>query len=91
MTAVAPRFLAQQLSHPTGLGGRIIRFLMNRGNAGMNAFAVQQLELRPSDRVLEIGFGGGVALPALIEPGSWPASTARTMSSNSPKHNFPKP
>jgi arsenite methyltransferase len=33
----------------------------------MNAFAVQQLELTPSDRVLEIGFGGGAALPSLIE------------------------
>jgi len=39
---------------------------MNRHNAKMNAFAVQQLGLRPSDRVLEIGFGGGAALPALI-------------------------
>jgi len=39
---------------------------MNRHNAKMNAFAVEQLGLRPSDRVLEIGFGGGATLPALI-------------------------
>jgi cyclopropane fatty-acyl-phospholipid synthase-like methyltransferase len=39
---------------------------MNRHNAKMNAFAVQQLGLKPSDRVLEIGFGGGATLPALI-------------------------
>jgi arsenite methyltransferase len=39
---------------------------MNRHNATMNAFAVRQLGLKPSDRVLEIGFGGGVNLPALI-------------------------
>jgi arsenite methyltransferase len=40
---------------------------MNRRNAQMNAFAVGQLELTPSDRVLEIGFGGGISLSSLIE------------------------
>lgn len=39
---------------------------MNRHNAKMNAFAIQQLRLKPSDRVLEIGFGGGANLPSLI-------------------------
>ena len=63
---VAPRFIARQLSHPTGLIGRVIGRLMNRHNAKMNAFAVEQLALRPTDRVLEIGFGGGVTLPPLI-------------------------
>jgi arsenite methyltransferase len=63
---VVPRFLARQLSRPTGLLGRVIARLMNRTNANMNAFAVGQLELTASDRVLEIGFGGGVTLPSLI-------------------------
>jgi ubiquinone/menaquinone biosynthesis C-methylase UbiE len=40
--------------------------LMNRHNAKLNDFAVRQLELTPSDRVLEIGFGGGINLPSLI-------------------------
>lgn len=40
---------------------------MNRRNEKMNHFAVRQLALTPADRVLEIGFGGGVALPLLIE------------------------
>ncbi len=61
-----PRFIARQLSRPTGLIGRVIGRLMNRHNAKMNAFAVEQLALTPTDRVLEIGFGGGVALPSLI-------------------------
>jgi len=39
---------------------------MNRHNARMNAFAVQQLRLAPSDRLLEVGFGGGINLPSLI-------------------------
>jgi len=39
---------------------------MNLHNAKLNDFAVRQLDLTPSDRVLEIGFGGGVTLPSLI-------------------------
>lgn len=64
--AMAPRFVAKQLSRPTGLGGKVIQFLMNRGNASLNRLAVEQLDVQPSDRVLEIGFGGGVALPLLL-------------------------
>jgi arsenite methyltransferase len=41
--------------------------MMNRRNAEENAFAVKQLEVAPSDRVLEIGFGGGVTLPSLMD------------------------
>jgi ubiquinone/menaquinone biosynthesis C-methylase UbiE len=41
--------------------------LMNWHNARLNAFAVQQLNVTSSDRVLEIGFGGGVNLPFLIK------------------------
>jgi len=47
------------------LGG-IIRHYMNRRNAAMNAYTVELLDLTPTDRVLEIGFGGGVVLPSLI-------------------------
>ncbi|WP_352572946.1 class I SAM-dependent methyltransferase [Mesorhizobium australicum] len=39
---------------------------MNRGNAGLNYYALQQLELAPRDTVLEVGFGGGVLLPMLM-------------------------
>ena len=61
-----PRFIARQLSRPTGFFGRIMGRLMNRHNAKLNAYAVRQLELTPSDRILEVGFGGGVTLPSLI-------------------------
>ena len=61
-----PRFIARQLSRPTGFFGRIMGQLMNIDNAKLNAYAVRQLDLTPSDRILEIGFGGGVTLPSLI-------------------------
>src|SRR4051794_17574854 len=64
---MAPRFIARQLAHPKGLGGRVIGRLMNWHNADMNAFAMRLLELTAADRVLEIGFGGGINLPSLIK------------------------
>jgi ubiquinone/menaquinone biosynthesis C-methylase UbiE len=64
---MTPRFIARQLSRPTGVLGILIGRLMNRHNANMNAFAVLALEAGPADRVLEIGFGGGATLDLLME------------------------
>jgi len=58
--------------------GAVIRLLMNRHNALMNAFAVRQLKLEPSDRVLEIGFGGGGALPSLMDAAAFIAGVDRS-------------
>jgi arsenite methyltransferase len=68
---MTPRFIAQQLSCPAGLPGRIIGYLMNRRNAKMNAFAIRQLGVVPSDCILELGFGGGITLPHLIATGGF--------------------
>ena len=73
-----PRIVAQQLSHPTGLFGRLMGRLMNRHNARMNAFALELLELTPADRVLEIGFGGGATLSTLIERAGFVAGIDRS-------------
>jgi ubiquinone/menaquinone biosynthesis C-methylase UbiE len=58
--------------------GAVIRRLMNRHNARMNAFAVRELQLVSSDRVLEIGFGGGVTLPALMRTAAFVAGIDRS-------------
>jgi SAM-dependent methyltransferase len=75
---MTPRLVARQLSHPHGLFGHIIGWLMNRHNAGMNAFALRQLDPKPGDRILEIGFGGGVMLKPLIESGAFVAGLDRS-------------
>lgn len=58
--------ISRQLSHPTGLGGRLVARLMNRGNQRMNLRAIELLDLAPGMRVLDLGFGGGLALGALL-------------------------
>jgi len=75
---MTPRFVARQLSHPRGRFGCVIGWLMNRHNANMNAFAFRQLDPKHEDRILEIGFGGGVTLKPLIENGAFVAGVDRS-------------
>ena len=44
----------------------------------MNTFAVKTLEVDATDRVLEIGFGGGVTLPSLIDSAAFFAGVDRS-------------
>ena len=43
---MAPRFISRQLSCPTGFFAPIMGLLMNRHNAKMNGFALQQLDVK---------------------------------------------
>jgi arsenite methyltransferase len=61
-----PRFIARQLSRPSGLGGAFIRLVMNRTNAKLNELALAELNVQAGDRALEIGFGGGLTLERLL-------------------------
>jgi SAM-dependent methyltransferase len=62
--------LSRQLSHPSGAGGKVVARLMNRGNRGLNDRAIARLDVRPGDRVLELGFGGGLTFAPLWERGA---------------------
>jgi SAM-dependent methyltransferase len=60
MISTLAKLQAQQLGHPSGLIGRLILAPMwNRRNSALNDVALERLALRPDDRVLEVGFGGG--------------------------------
>ncbi len=54
-----------QFGHPTGLLGWLAGQLMAQKNAPMNRLAVELLDARPGDRILEIGFGPGTAIQML--------------------------
>lgn len=57
-----PRFIAEQGRKPSGLLGRIVARVMAKETAGENEFALELLQLRPEDAVLEIGCGHGKTL-----------------------------
>ena len=56
-----------QFGRPTGFWGRAAGLLMahRTSNRRRNAWAVSLLDVRPEDRVLEIGFGPGLAIREL--------------------------
>lgn len=66
-----PKFLidllAPYFAHPSGIRGRIVAALMNRGNRRMNEHTIDALALKASDRVVDVGFGGGLTLEPLAE------------------------
>lgn len=60
------RKLVSQFRQPTGSLGRLAGWIMTRrgSNRERNFWTVSLLDLRPRDRVLEIGFGPGLAIEA---------------------------
>lgn len=60
-------FFMRAFGRPRGLLGRLGGLLMARMNRSCAAWAIGLLEVRPHDRVLEIGFGPGVAIRLLAE------------------------
>jgi ubiquinone/menaquinone biosynthesis C-methylase UbiE len=56
------RFIANQFRRPSGLLGRLIGNGMARGNEAEAGWTIDLLKLQPDTRVLEIGFGPGVAI-----------------------------
>jgi cyclopropane fatty-acyl-phospholipid synthase-like methyltransferase len=58
-----------QFACPTGFWGYIVGFIMAHrpSNLERNEWAISLLNLQPSDRVLEIGFGPGVTIQKMSE------------------------
>ena len=65
-TSLSERFLhmfGMQLSNPRGMLGAVIgRVIFAKGNASINTWIVQLLPIQPTDHLLEVGCGPGVAL-----------------------------
>ncbi len=60
--------IARQMQEPSGIIGRfIIGRAMNRTNSDIIAFTVQSLDIDSTDRVLDIGFGGGAAIERMVK------------------------
>jgi SAM-dependent methyltransferase len=63
------RHLVRQFHRPHGLGGRLAGGAMAQrsSNRRRNLWGVSLLDVQPTDRILEIGFGPGIAIHALSE------------------------
>lgn len=61
------RWLAAQFARPSGLAGRLlIAPWLNRISRAMNRLVLEALDPRPDEDLLEIGFGGGALLEAML-------------------------
>jgi arsenite methyltransferase len=59
-------YLMSQFARPHGPLGGVFGSLLNRGNRLINQCSLEALEVGSGLRVLDVGFGGGGALEALI-------------------------
>lgn len=61
-------YLASQLRKPNGFIGRVFMSrILNRANVEMNKVTLSALDLKDSDQVLEVGFGGGALLAEMAK------------------------
>src|ERR1700684_4408308 len=69
---VLDRDVIGQAHHPRGAAGRVTAWEMAHrpSNRQRNRWVVSLLDVRPADRVLEIGFGPGVAIAELARAGA---------------------
>ncbi len=58
------KYIDSQYRQPTGLVGRWVGNKMAQQHGAENAWTVELLDLQPSDRVIEIGFGPGIGIEA---------------------------
>lgn len=56
-----------QIERPSPLTSGLLAAIWNRRNRALNDVAWSALNLAPSDRVLEVGFGGGYLLRRILE------------------------
>lgn len=65
---LAKQFISNQLARPSGFFGKyLMGKLLNRTTSTHNALVLKQLNVQPTDRVLEIGFGGGALLERIVQ------------------------
>lgn len=63
------KMIAAQLRKPEGEMAVQIGERMNEGNFHINQYAIEALDVKPSDRVLEIGMGNGLFVKKILSAG----------------------
>ena len=57
--------IGKQAQHPSGLVGRIVARVMTRTTLPSAMWTAELMEIEPTDRVLEVGFGNGASIEHL--------------------------
>ncbi len=52
----------KNFAHPHGFWGRVVAFRLDISNRQVNEWTVSMLELKQTDRVLEVGYGSGLTM-----------------------------
>lgn len=66
--AVMKRFshmIGEQLGNPQGLLGKLVGRMLAKNNASFNSWIVHLLSIQPTDHILEVGSGPGLAIQGL--------------------------
>ncbi len=72
------KYIDGQYRRPTGIVGRYVGHLMAKQHAPENEWTVSLLNARPTDAILEVGFGAGYAIQHLSRTiGAAPAGRGR--------------
>lgn len=58
--------IGDQFGRPTGRAATVIALILNAVNKPLNRATVDALELTGGEHVVDLGFGGGIAFPALL-------------------------
>jgi ubiquinone/menaquinone biosynthesis C-methylase UbiE len=61
------RFIAGKFRNPTGFFGRLVGRIMAQSNEPAAKWTVSLLDIQPNSRVLEVGFGSGVAIDYAVQ------------------------
>jgi ubiquinone/menaquinone biosynthesis C-methylase UbiE len=70
--------LFRQFSGPDGALGHVAGWLMVRKNQAANAWLVELLDAGPAERVVEVGFGPGLAVERNVARGAFVAGVDRS-------------
>jgi ubiquinone/menaquinone biosynthesis C-methylase UbiE len=61
------RFISKQLGHPNGVFSGLVAAFMNRSTSLIGDVTIQLLEIKPTDHILDIGFGGGKTIRKMVK------------------------
>jgi SAM-dependent methyltransferase len=67
LVTMIKKFFASQFKKPRGLFGNFYSKLMEKGNSRNYVVLINELNIQPNDKILEIGYGPGIGIRLILE------------------------